>query len=246
MPPPAETISKPEFNALLAAYPALPGQKTLQDLDTYRYEEAPLLFGKKNREMTLPDVQKLVEWKLRHGKYRPTLKSLISSNPPALTKQTISSALALYKTNPQAQGQAHAHTLNTAREPSGCIQRALDALIKLKGVGPATASLLLNVHDPERVVFFSDEAYYWLCCRGKRTVIRYTAREYAELTRQAGELARRLDVGMVDVEKVAYVVVNGGVGSDGVNVARKETVSKRKTDGPAEETGLRRSKRRRD
>lgn len=45
---------------------------------------------------------------------------------------------------------------------------ALKTITKLKGIGPATASLLLSVHDPEHVIFFSDEAFYWLCCEGKK------------------------------------------------------------------------------
>ncbi|EFZ03605.1 hypothetical protein X797_004794 [Metarhizium robertsii] len=183
--------------------------------------------------------------------------SLVSSNPAPLAQQTISSAVAQYRTSPSTHAQA-----------------ALDALTKLRGVGPATASLLLNVHDPENVVFFSDEAYYWLCRGGNKDApIRYTPSEYAQLRQRAGELARRLGVGMVDVEKVAYVVVKGksgtdtqglmGAGKTGKRVAAaaarkdkkkaggkdaaetKQSAPKRRTDGGGDETGLRRSKRHR-
>lgn len=45
---------------------AKPGQKTLAELDHYRYVEAPTLFAATNsvRLMQLGDVQTLVEWKL--------------------------------------------------------------------------------------------------------------------------------------------------------------------------------------
>lgn len=54
------------------ALPAKPGQKTLAELDHYRYTEAPALFplGKPSRNMQLEDVKNLVEWKLQV----PTLK----------------------------------------------------------------------------------------------------------------------------------------------------------------------------
>ncbi|EFY86527.1 hypothetical protein MAC_07389 [Metarhizium acridum CQMa 102] len=182
--------------------------------------------------------------------------SLVSSNPASLTKQTISSAVEQYKASPSTHAQA-----------------ALDALTKLRGVGPATASLLLNVHDPENIVFFSDEAYYWLCRGGSRdTPIKYTPKEYAQLRQRAGELARRLGVGMVDVEKVAYVIIKGrrreeqkekgtgpgrgdkraaAAGEDKKKAVGKaaaetnESAHKRRTTEGVDETGLRRSKRHR-
>lgn len=45
---------------------AKPGQKTLAELDRYRYDEAPALFAatSSSRPMQLGDVQTLVEWKL--------------------------------------------------------------------------------------------------------------------------------------------------------------------------------------
>lgn len=45
---------------------AKPGHKTLQELDQYRYVEAPALFAptSSRRAMQLGDVQTLVEWKL--------------------------------------------------------------------------------------------------------------------------------------------------------------------------------------
>jgi hypothetical protein len=166
--------------------------------------------------------------------------SLVSSNPAALTKSTVAAALELYRANPGQNAQ-----------------KALDTLVKLRGIGPATASLLLNVHDADRVVFFSDEAYYWLCCGGNKSPIKYNAREYAELRLRAEELADRLGVGMVHVEKVAYVVMKRE-SSPSVETAKvkskrpvaKESkatagVSKRKTETKVEETGLRRSKRQR-
>ena len=41
----------------------------------------------------------------------------------------------------------------------------LSKLQELIGVGPATATLLLSLADPDDVPFFSDETYAWLCRR---------------------------------------------------------------------------------
>lgn len=145
--------------------------------------------------------------------------SFVSSNPEPFTKSTIASAIKTYN-NDASNAQA-----------------ALDTLVKLKGIGPATASLLLNVHDPQGVIFFSDEAFYWLCCGGKKGAVKYNAKEYRELREKAADLGKRLGVGMADVEKVAYVVMKrDGLGGDGkkddtvkkkVNLDKKVNVDKK-------------------
>lgn len=137
----------------------------------------------------------------RHGKFRPTLMKLVSSNEPSLVTSTVSGAIASYRESPTAASAA---------------APAITALAKLKGVGPATASLLLAVHDPDGAVFFSDEAFWWLCCGGKRdTPIKYNAKEYADLDSKARELSTRLGVRSVDVEQVAFVVMRDGSAGPG-------------------------------
>lgn len=126
----------------------------------------------------------------RHGKFRPKLLSLVSSNAPTTVSQTLDFARNLYTTSKDARG--------TVR-----------ALAKLKGIGPATASLLLSVHDAQNAIFFSDEAFYWLCCGGKKAAIKYNIDEYAALSDEAQALSKRLDVSATDIEKVAYVLIKG-------------------------------------
>lgn len=142
--------------------------------------------------MTLDDVKLLVEWKLRHGKFRPTLMSLASSNDANAAKATIAAAIDAYR----AAGPAS----------DASIAAALAGLTKLRGIGPATASLLLTVHDPTRVLFFSDEAFYWLCGGGQVTAIKYNNKEYELLRQNAAKVIKRLGVSATDVEKVAYVL----------------------------------------
>lgn len=129
----------------------------------------------------------------RHGKFRPMLMKLVTSNDASTVTRVVGDALQTYRDTSDSSA-------------------AVDILTKLKGIGPATASLLLSVHDPERVLFFSDEAFYWLCCGGKRDAIKYNKKEYAALGEEAQKLIERLGVRAVDLEKVAYVVMNQTAG----------------------------------
>lgn len=83
----------------------------------------------------------------------------------------------------------------------------IEKLSALKGIGPATASLLLAVHDPENVVFFSDEVYAWLVNSGNKKSLKYNIKEFEEVYEKAEALTRRLGVNPTDSEKVAFVVI---------------------------------------
>ncbi|KAK0617995.1 hypothetical protein B0T17DRAFT_591915 [Bombardia bombarda] len=199
--PSADKISLSEFSDLLARYPscievvseskgAKPGQKTLVELDEYRHVAALDAFGseKANTPMGIDDVTTLVEWKLRHGKFRPTLMKLVASNEADTVADTVQKAVDQYR-------------------DSSDVSAALGVLTTLRGIGPATASLLLAVHDGQNVIFFADEAFYWLCCGGSKAPIKYNLKEYMALNERAQALARRLGVKAVDVERVAFVLM---------------------------------------
>ncbi|KAK8103849.1 uncharacterized protein PG998_010882 [Apiospora kogelbergensis] len=113
---------------------------------------------------------------------------LVASNDEDTVAHTLAGAMSTYWKAPDAS-------------------KALDAIAKLKGIGPATASLLLSVHDPDRVIFFSDEAFYWLCNDAKPCPIKYNAKEYRDLNASALKLVKRLEVSATNVEKVAYVLM---------------------------------------
>lgn len=105
---------------------------------------------------------------------------------------------------------------------------ALTELITLKGIGPASASLLLSVYAPVDIPFFSDEAFRWVMFdgptsgkgggRGWDRGIKYDKKEYAEYWRRVGEVAERLrrknveeepekeEVGGREVEMVGWVL----------------------------------------
>ncbi|KAI0426869.1 hypothetical protein F5Y09DRAFT_48285 [Xylaria sp. FL1042] len=208
------SISIGRFNELLGQYdvliksissekPLKAGQSSLLELDEYRYKEATETFQSKQpkRQMSHEDVKTVVDWKLRHGKFRPTLMKLVSSNDGEVVRKTIHEAMVQYWLDDS-------------------ITKAMDAIAKLKGIGPATASLLLSIHDPERVIFFSDEAYWWLCCNGQKLPIKYNAKEYQALNVAADKIAKRLQVGATDIEKVAYVIMKDEPGKPAPSTSR--------------------------
>jgi len=124
-----------------------------------------------------------------HGTFRPSLKKLVQSNSAEFIKETTASAF-------------------TSKE---AVHSRLNILIKLKGIGPATASLLLSTLDPEQIPFFSDELFLWAFWEDKAgsrwdRKIKYSAKEYRDLVAKVDALRERVKVSALEVEKVAYVL----------------------------------------
>lgn len=99
--------------------------------------------------------------------------------------------------------------------------KAISSIAKLRGVGPATASLFLSCYDPIKVPFFSDELFRyleWSDTKGKGwdRKIGYTMKEYKTMFDKAQLLRNRLEtesgktVKAIDLEKMAYVLGKGG------------------------------------
>lgn len=109
--------------------------------------------------------------------------------------------------------------------------KAISTLSKLKGIGPATASLLLSCYDPVAIPFFSDELFRWLHWQtdvdgdtkkrkskgiedngNANRKINYTAKEYASIFEKTTTLRARLSkeagepITAVDIEKAAYKI----------------------------------------
>lgn len=136
----------------------------------------------------------------KHGTYRPTLMSLVKQNPADLVKATTQEAYTSYATSTDAL-------------------KALKILTKLRGIGPATASLLLSVYQPGTVPFFSDEVFRWTHWdeQGKTgwgRSIKYCVKEYGEVIARVERVRERLGVRAVDVERVAYVLGKEGLDVD--------------------------------
>lgn len=145
-----------------------------------------------------------------HGHSRPMLMGMIKSNAETLVSTCVSSAV---KALPSDRTFP---------------QESLDALLPLRGVGPATASLILSVlsRGPGEVPFYSDDVYLWVVDgvvpsvsgstvseAGVELKVKYNLKEYEVLFQKTGEVVERLNgdggrVSFLDVEKVAYVLKN--------------------------------------
>lgn len=139
----------------------------------------------------------------KHGTFRPKLLALVQSNDTETVLETTTKAFELYSSSDESP------------------LPALKVLTQLRGIGPATASLLLSVLVPKDVPFFSDELFRWSCwdeagAGGWKRSIKYTAKEYAMVVESVGVLRKRLgeEVHAVDVERVAWVLGKEGMDID--------------------------------
>ena len=183
-----------------------------------------------SRTLALHSLKLLTLTARAHGKYRPTLPALVASNPADLVKDTTQTAFTHYDSSDSR--------LSTHK-------RSIELLSSLKGIGPATAALLLSVHDQVTAPFFSDELFRWVCCDGDwKASIKYNKKEYEILWDEVDKLRVKLDKSgeittAVDLEKAAWVYGKVGIGeveidksvSQGTEVAlsalREEKATKR-------------------
>lgn len=114
--------------------------------------------------ITGPELCVLMDWKLARGKFRPMLPKLIAANPDGEVQRVTGEALRQYvATAPD--------TPLLFEEYWVPVKVAVDALCGLRGVGPATATLILSLAGPLLAAaskphaaqlcppFYSDETY---------------------------------------------------------------------------------------
>ena len=199
--------------------------RDIQKLEEMRLRDIPetIVVRRKDGDPFLEksEVTALVEWKLyallnvipphakpnadivaahrKHGTYRPNLSKLVASNNARDIRATTETAFSAWD-----------------RSSSDPVQ-SLTMLTKLKGIGPATASLLLSCYDSTRVPFFSDELYRYVRWEDAKNSgwdrkIGYTMKEYKDLFARTTELRERLEkasketVSALDLEKAAYIL----------------------------------------
>ncbi|XP_054159030.1 uncharacterized protein LOC128957316 [Oppia nitens] len=115
------------------------GPEELIKLDTWYREKLPkLIHSRKDPHILHDELVQIAKWKLMRGKYRPRLLDLVRINTETAVLTTSKKAFRkLY------------HQKN--------LQQAINALVTLKGIGPATASAVLSAAYPEYAPFMSDE-----------------------------------------------------------------------------------------
>ncbi len=199
-----DAISLDTFQGILARYQEkIPD--TLQDLETQRLVVIPeALKSRSPQHITKTELETLMRWKLAHGKSRPRLQKLVESNNAMNVKGTTIEAFAMKLSPPPAVTE---------------LKPAIAKLNELKGVGPATATLLLSAKDSVNVPFFSDELYRWACTvsgkgpeQGWKAEIKYSENAYFEMYSKVTAFRQRMEkeygakLPALDIEKVAYVL----------------------------------------
>ncbi|XRM41569.1 hypothetical protein ABZX51_004827 [Aspergillus tubingensis] len=130
-------------------------------LDGFRYEGLPGMVATRaekdgNGYLEKDELVKLMEWKMQHGTFRPALLGMIRSNSEAVVRDATGKAFKALT--------AHHTSKEGDEEEKKFPSEALDILTKaLRGVGVATASLVLSLASTADVPFYSDDVYLWVC-----------------------------------------------------------------------------------
>ncbi|KAK7501284.1 hypothetical protein BaRGS_00007409 [Batillaria attramentaria] len=112
-------------------------RKTLLDLDEWYQQQLPAFISARGEKyITHEELAKVMKWKLSRGKFRPTLQKMVESNSP---EAVLSASKKAFKALPKQQS-------------------AVEPLLVLRGVGPATASAVLAAGAPDHVPFMADES----------------------------------------------------------------------------------------
>ncbi|CAE6421994.1 hypothetical protein ACGC1H_001803 [Rhizoctonia solani] len=200
----------------------------LQELDEWRLKELPgLVKSRKPAFVEKEELQRLMEWKLTRGKFRPVLPSLIAQNTPAKVKSSTQDAFDSLCNIPSS---------TPLYQPFRALLKSLCGA--LKGVGPATGSLLLSIYD-DRIPFMSDEAYIWIMYADqgtKKKDIKYTEKGYLDYAARVWEVSEKAGIMPAELEKVGWVLgrewVSGAALGPVVTVDGEPEVRDEKDDDP--------------
>ena len=155
-----ESEDRQAWDRALAAYPdvvAAQGVSRLAELDTWYREELPgLIAGRTPPHVTLEELTRVTEWKMKRGVWRARNLALVRGNDPdevrRLSAEALALALHLPVGLPDERGGTSPSRGALAPEP----RKPVALLAKLAGVGPATASAVLAAARPDVYPFFDE------------------------------------------------------------------------------------------
>ena len=132
------STSPSDWRAALDSYPHVvqrQGVTRLAELDTWYREDLPgLVSARTPAHVLLEELVRLTEWKMARGEWRARNLVLVKGNDPGAVIEASSAALAAVP-HPTAP---------------------ISAMVKLAGVGPATASAVVAAHAPDTYPFFDE------------------------------------------------------------------------------------------
>lgn len=167
--------------------------KRLPELDRWYREELPgITAAREPAFVTLDELVKATEWKMKRGVWRQRNLILVRSNAPEAVEEASRDALARIP------------------EPTAPIAR----LSKLAGVGPATASAIVAAAAPETYPFFDDLVASQVPGLGP---VDFTLKYYARYADALRERARQLGAPWTPalVERALWAYAGGKAGATG-------------------------------
>lgn len=125
--------------------------------------------------ITRDELILLMDWKLARGKFRPTLPKLVRQNNAADVEAVTKRAFAMLLKDIDAPRPQYLAGVKAATKQAS----------ELRGIGPATASLILSLAAnilPRAPPFFSDEAFLYFVVEPTRpgSAIKYSLKEYTD------------------------------------------------------------------
>lgn len=156
---------------------------SLLELHKWKSAELPKTLAQRQKDgkvfINKQELTLLMQWKLSVGKFRPMLPKLIASNAEEDVESASADAFRVFLTHSKS-GEA-----TLLPEYQRAVREALKHLCKLRGVGPATASLvlcLLTEISDSAPPFFSDECFMYLVRDVLRpdASIKYNVKEYVD------------------------------------------------------------------
>ncbi|PWN29251.1 hypothetical protein BDZ90DRAFT_142549 [Jaminaea rosea] len=224
--------------------PLLPSS-TLVELEERVWEHIPAVLASRSQpHLNREELLICLAWKLGRGKYRPTLPSLVASNSEEKVVEVTGKAWRSFIPAREAREEDSLRNFPCLR-----------ILTSLRGIGPATASLLLGIFEvaarsdgsrcaQEEEGFMSDES--WSCLpalQGRK--VAYGEADWKRWRSAWGERLREWDRGARQLDRATWAYREGGgrggggggVDEEGQEIARtkeKKTSTKLELEPPVD------------
>lgn len=162
------------------------GQSRLPELDSWYRDELPgIIRARKVRHVTLDELVKVTEWKMKRGEWRARNLVLVKSNTPDLVKTLTTTAFRLVPD----------------------VRKPVTTIAELSGVGPATASAVLATVHGDVYPFFDEVVAEQIPGLGE---VKFTHPYYAKYAEALRARAAALGFRSWDANRVANALWAAG------------------------------------
>ncbi|CAF1109195.1 unnamed protein product [Didymodactylos carnosus] len=170
-------------------------KSNLLELNNWINEELPSIVKSRSPFHLLKnELNQLMKWKLLHGQYRPRLQQLIESNSETSIIDCTKRAYTIAQ-----------QTSNNQEQYLSIVKSAIKILCELNGVGPATASAVLSIIEPNQFPFMGDEAMNSI---PKLKPIKYTIEHYLLFVQEIRKKVQLLQKNSLDNDNKQFWTAN--------------------------------------